>query len=102
MLLGPGAVAPYAGYDPSVDPGLANVFSTAAYRVGHSMVTAELLRLGPDFEPLSAGHVALRDAFFAPWALDHEGVGIEAERRVTAQAGRLAAPPRTRPRRTWP
>ncbi len=74
-LLGPGALAPYAGYDPSVDPGLANVFSTAAYRVGHSMVTAELLRLGSDFEPLSAGHVALRDAFFAPWALDHEGVG---------------------------
>ena len=35
VLLGDRAVRPYAGYSPGVDPGIANGFAAAAYRLGH-------------------------------------------------------------------
>jgi len=76
VLLGPGALAPYTGYDPGVDPRIANLFSTAAYRFGHSMLSPTLLRLGADGEPITEGHLALRDAFFAPFRITDEG-GID-------------------------
>jgi hypothetical protein len=75
-LLGPGAPAPYAGYDPAVDPGIANIFSTAAYRVGHTMLSPELKRLDAQGDPIAAGHLPLRDAFFDPSHLVDEG-GID-------------------------
>ena len=41
-LLGPDAIAPYQGYDPSVDPTITEEFAGAAYRFGHSIVSGEL------------------------------------------------------------
>ncbi len=75
-LLGPNALAPYRGYNPDVDARIANIFSAAAYRFGHSALSPLLLRLKADGKPIAAGHLALRDAFFAPWRLIQEG-GIE-------------------------
>jgi len=75
-LLGPDALPPYEGYDPELDAGIANVFSTGAYRFGHSALSSYLLRLGADGEEIDEGHLALRDAFFAPRRLVDEG-GIE-------------------------
>ncbi len=66
LLLGPGAIPPYSGYNASVNPGVANVFATAAYRVGHTMLTAFLPRLNPANHTIPGGDLALRDAFFAP------------------------------------
>ena len=74
-LMGAGTIAPYAGYNPAVDPGIANVFSTAAYRLGHSMLSEQLWRLDPDGTPIRRGHILLADAFFDPDLLD--GLGIE-------------------------
>ncbi|MEM7206132.1 MAG: peroxidase family protein [Planctomycetota bacterium] len=65
-LLGRGAIAPYRGYRPGVDAGIQNAFSAAAYRLGHSMLSGVLQRLGPNGQPIAAGPIALRDAFFAP------------------------------------
>ncbi|MFQ5845406.1 MAG: peroxidase family protein, partial [Planctomycetota bacterium] len=61
LLLGPGALSPYAGYDASVVASVSNVFSTACYRLGHSTVSGRLLRL---------------DAFFTPRRIPDEG-GID-------------------------
>ncbi len=76
VLLGKNALDSYTGYDPSVDPGIANVFSTALYRLGHTMLSSTILRLDPNGNPIPEGHLPLRDAFFTPDTLINEG-GLE-------------------------
>lgn len=66
VLLGPNALPPYSGYEPGVNPGISNVFATAAYRVGHTMLSPQLQRLRANGTPVSAGHLPLADAFFRP------------------------------------
>jgi len=76
VLLGPDALSPYDGYDESVDASIANIFSAAAFRLGHSMLSARILRLDAQGNEIAAGHLPLRDAFFSPQTLIDEG-GIE-------------------------
>ncbi len=73
-LLGVGSLDKYTGYDETVDPSIANIFSTAAYRLGHSMLSGELLRLNNDGTGIDDGNLALRDAFFAPDELIDNGI----------------------------
>ena len=75
-LLGPNAIASYQGYNEGTDPRMANVFTTAAYRWGHSALNSNLLRLQSDGQPIAAGNLALRDAFFSPQRVINEG-GID-------------------------
>jgi peroxidase len=74
MLLGPNALAPYAGYKPNVYPGIANEFATAAYRFGHSMLSSEIARLDENNQPIAAGPLDLASAFFNPAALVETGI----------------------------
>ena len=76
IVLGPDALEPYSGYDPGVDAGIANVFSTAAYRFGHTMLSPELQRLDALGNTIVAGPLALSDAFFNPDAILNDG-GID-------------------------
>ena len=71
LLLGPGAIAPYGGYDPTIDPSIANEFSAAAYRVGHTMLSASLLRI--DAAGVDAP-VSLARAFFNPAMISADGI----------------------------
>ncbi len=73
-LLGPRPLPDYEGYDPSVDPGIANVFSAAAYRFGHTMLSSELLRLDADGNPIAEGNLALANAFFSPEEIVTHGI----------------------------
>lgn len=75
-LLGANALPPYAGYRPDLDARIANSFSTAAYRLGHTLLSPVLLRLDAQGDEIAAGHLSLFDAFFAPTRLRDEG-GIE-------------------------
>lgn len=60
-----GEYAPQAAdyaYDPNVNASIANEFSTALFRVGHTMLNENLLLAGEGGEVV--GQIALRDAYF--------------------------------------
>lgn len=73
-LLGDEAIPEYTGYRADVDPGIGNIFSTASYRFGHSMLSPQLLQLDEYGEPIDSGHLALRDAFFRPDYVIRQGI----------------------------
>lgn len=63
----------YRGYDPQMNPSIANEFATAALRFGHTIINPILHRLNSSFQPIPQGHLQLHKAFFAPWRLAYEG-----------------------------
>ena len=67
---------PYTGYDPTVNPGIANAFAAAAFRMGHTLLNGQIRRLNPDGSVHADGHLTLRDAFFNPGLLPATG-GID-------------------------
>ncbi|MFY0311289.1 peroxidase family protein [Leisingera sp. D0M16] len=72
VLLGDHAFSSYQGYDPEVNPGIAIEFSTAVYRLGHTLLSANLARVkenGTELDPL-----ALRDAFFQPHLVSQQNM----------------------------
>lgn len=73
-LLGKNAVAPYAGYRANVNPEISNLFATASYRFGHSMLSSEYLRLDNNGQVIADGNLALRDAFFNPGEVTENGI----------------------------
>ena len=72
-LFGPYPLDPYTGYDDSVNPTIHNEFSTAAYRLGHSMIGNELKRLNADRTVAAEGHLPLANAFFNPAEVQDPG-----------------------------
>jgi len=75
-LLGRNALRPYRGYNDEIHAGIANLFSGAVFRYGHSALSPQLLRLNADGTTIEAGDLPLRNAFFAPYRLATEG-GLE-------------------------
>jgi len=73
-LLGRDALRPYRGYDSNTNPGIANVFATAAYRFGHTMLSATLLRLDESENEFGDGPLSLADAFFNPAEIETNGI----------------------------
>lgn len=69
-------VGAYNGYDEDAEPGIMNVFSAAAYRLGHTLVNDQIIRLTNEGESLEFGSIHLKDAFFNPAILIEEG-GID-------------------------
>ena len=76
LLLGENALPAYTGYDSEADPRVANEFSAAAYRLGHTLVSNTLWRLDSNNQPIGLGHLSLADAFFNPSKFTDEG-GID-------------------------
>lgn len=75
-LLGNRALPRYRRYDRNVDANIQNLFSTAAYRFGHSALSPTLLRLDSEGNEIPEGNLSLSEAFFSPFRVTDEG-GIE-------------------------
>jgi len=73
-LLGPGSLAAYSSYNPNIDPSITTLFSTAAFRIGHSQQSAEILRLNNTGASLPGGPLSLRNAFFNPNPIADDGI----------------------------
>lgn len=74
VLLGPNGIGRYQGYDSGLDASIMNGFSAASYRMGHSLLSPQLLRLDADGDEVAAGHLPLREAFFRPDQLTNQGI----------------------------
>lgn len=75
ILLGEDVLAPFMSYDDTVNAGISNEFSTAAYRVGHTMLSPTLKRIDPTTgEEAAEGDIALLDAFFSPDEIVDNGI----------------------------
>lgn len=64
---------PYQGYNARVNPGIANEFATAAFRLGHSMLGEDIGFLDNDGNDIR-DEVALRDAFFNTDLIKETGI----------------------------
>ena len=56
----------YQGYKPNIKPDISNLFASAAYRLGHTMVTNELLLRDDDCDKVGDGEISLVEGFFNP------------------------------------
>jgi hypothetical protein len=66
----------YTGYDETVNPGIMNEFSVAAYRYGHTVISSDIIRLDQHGNTIPEGNINLRDAYFNPQVL-LDGGGVD-------------------------
>ena len=67
---------PYQGYNSDLNPNISNVFATAAFRMGHTLLNSTIRRRDGDGLEIPEGDITLRDAFFNPLVVLNEG-GID-------------------------
>lgn len=77
-IIGPGSMEKflpaYTGFDEKVDPGISNVFATAAFRFGHLMIQPFMFRLDEKYTAHEKYPTTLlHKSFFTPWRVVFEG-----------------------------
>ena len=66
----------YRSYSEEMNASIYNVFSAAAFRIGHTLINSNLIRMNNEGEEIIEGSITLQDAFFNPFAVLHAG-GID-------------------------
>lgn len=72
-LTGAHGLGSYAGYDPTADGSINTAFSTAAFRIGHTMLNDQLQRFNADGSVFAGGHLSLFQQFFNPTSIQGAG-----------------------------
>ena len=67
------SIPKYTGYKPSVDPSIINVFASAAFRYGHSLVPNFFAQLDNNFDK-QFEPILLQDAFFNRQTINTRGI----------------------------
>ena len=67
---------PYSGYDNNTRPDITNTFATAAYRLGHTMVSDDVILADNDCEEVGPGEMDLVDVFWTPSLVATYGIDI--------------------------
>ena len=84
-LLGERAISRYKGYDSTVNPTIANEFSTAAFRFGHSTLNDDIEFFDNDGRALRE-EIELKDAFFNSLLLEETGIDSILKYDASSQA----------------
>lgn len=66
----------YNGYNPYLDPRISNIFSSAAFRLGHTLLNGNINRIGADGQVIPEGNLELKDAFFNIAAFEDSGMDV--------------------------
>ena len=66
----------YQGYNDDVRPDIMNTFATAAYRLGHTMVSDDVILADNDCEEVGSGEMELVDVFWTPSLVATYGIDI--------------------------
>lgn len=66
----------YSGYNPNARPDITNIFASAAYRIGHTMVADEIAMRSNNCDLVGPGNLELLDAFFQPALVKDYGVDV--------------------------
>lgn len=72
-ILGPNALSEYEGHKPCVNLGISNVFATAAFRFGHSLIRPSFDILNKNFDPIG-DPIELRFMFFNNTFIQRDGI----------------------------
>lgn len=91
VLLGRDALPPYRGYRDDVRADISNSFGAAAFRIGHSMLSSELLRVDRNGDEIEAGHLSLATSFFDPGLIEDEGIEVVLRGLASQQCQELDA-----------
>ena len=63
-LLGVDALPEYSGYDSTINPNIRRSFSSAGFRIGHTQLSSDILRLDILGESIPEGNLTLSEVFF--------------------------------------
>jgi peroxidase len=74
-LIGTGALPAHTGFNPAINPAVSLEFSTAIYRLGHTLLSPAIHRIDENGATDARGHIALMDAFQTRGVLEQTGVG---------------------------
>ncbi len=64
----------YTGYQLSQDPRISNVFAAAAFRMGHTLLNSQVLRIDNQGSVIPEGNLSLKEAFFVPTRIFETGI----------------------------
>lgn len=68
------SISDYEGYDAEIEGGIASIFATAAYRMGHTVVTDTFLMVDNDCNTMAEGNMPILETFFDPTEVVNYGI----------------------------